>query len=308
MQASVIVCTFNRVVLLENTLSSLEKLTVPADWSWELLIVDNNSSDTTEETVKKFASNTKVRIRYIFEKKQGLSNARNRGISEAKGEIIAFADDDMEFDPNWLFHMIMTFKQFDCLCVAGKIIPKWECPKPPWIIEEGPYRTQKFHGSFDLGRQIKETNKSPFGGNMAFRRSVFERYGLFRTDLGRSGANLMSNEETELCQRLFSDGKSVIYNPKAVNYHLINKKQAQKSYYLKRNFCHGKSFARTTFLENNTIYYSGVPRYLFRECVSNIFKWQLTIHPHVRFFYKQKLYHVIGRIVEYYNMSRKKSN
>lgn len=305
MRASVIICTFNRALTLQNTLKSLEQLNMPGEWPWELLIIDNNSNDRTKQIVEVFSSNTKLILRYFFEKNQGLSNARNSGIENSKGDIIAFSDDDMEFDPYWLLHLISTFERFNCLCVAGKIIPKWQCDKPPWLIEVGPYRTRDFHGRFDLGSQTKEIKTSPFGGNMAFKRDVFNSYGLFRTDLGKSGTNFMCNEEIELCQRLLLDGKSIIYSPKAIVYHLINKEQTQKRYYLKRNFSHGKSSARMKSFFDNSVFYFGVPRHLYRKAFINLIRWLFTFESHVRFYHKQNLYHVLGRIVEHYNRSRK---
>jgi len=309
MRASVIICTFNRALSLKNSLKSIDKLIVPDNWPWELLVIDNNSSDVTRQIVESFSSNTKLKVKYFFEKQQGLSNARNRGIKESKGDIIAFSDDDMDFHPDWLFHIITTFDEFNCLCVAGKIVPKWKCQKPSWIIETGPYRTRDFHGGFDLGGQTRDINRAPFGGNMAFKRTVFDRYGVFRTDMGKSGLNLMSNEETELCQRLFLDGKSIMYNPKAIVYHLISEEQTLKSYYLKRNFSHGKSVARMSIYPDHTIYYFGIPKVLYRKLFSNSVKWLLTFKPHVRFYYKQNLYHILGKMEEHFDRwKRNKGN
>ena len=300
LRASVVICTYNRALSLQNTLNSIEKLNVPASLPWELLIVDNNSSDSTKQTIERFSASTDTdfTVKYCFERQQGLSAARNLGIKKSKGEIIIFTDDDMEFSPNWICHILTTFEKFDCLCVAGKILPKWRCEKPIWFNEKGPYRTRAFHGEFDLGGQMKQIDKAPFGGNMAFKRSVFEQYGDFRTDLGKSGTNHMSNEETELCQRIFVDGHSIVYCPEAVVYHLIEKDQTSKKYILTRNFSHGKSSARMKEYPAIMKLYFGIPIGLWRNLITCYLKWLFEYNSTKRFYYKHKFYHIMGKIDE----------
>ncbi len=299
MLATVIICTFNRSTSLHNTLKSLETLIVPQDWSWEIIIVHNTSDDDTKKIVSEFTSISKLNIRYVFEKRQGLSNARNFGINEAKGNILVFCDDDMEFDAYWLFHMISVFEQFDCICVAGKIIPKWTCGKPAWLIEQGPYRMASYDGKFDLGNTIQEIRRSPFGGNMAFYKNAFDKYGLFRSDLGRSGNTFTTDEEIELCDRLLSAGERIYYTPKAKVYHLLDMTQAKKSYYIARSFGHGKSYTRTQGVPENTI---KVLINLIRQIgrfSETFIKWLFTRNPNVRFYYKVKTYNRAGMTLEY---------
>ena len=98
MDISIIICTYNRSESLKRTLQSLKEMSVSDDIEWELLIVDNNSTDNTREAVNDFTKTSGLNCRYVFESKQGLSNARNRGVKEACGEIIAFTDDDVIVD------------------------------------------------------------------------------------------------------------------------------------------------------------------------------------------------------------------
>ena len=84
---------------------------MPEDWVWELIIVDNNSSDDTKMVAEAFVSETNISARYVFEARQGLSSARNRGIKEATGDIVAFSDDDMVFDPHWFFEILAVFEK-----------------------------------------------------------------------------------------------------------------------------------------------------------------------------------------------------
>src|SRR5262249_35027180 len=157
----------------------------------ELIIVDNNSTDDTRAVVADFGRVSGIKVRYIFEAQQGLCYARNTGIKAAKGEIIAFTDDDVTVDPQWLRRLTSAFEQFECLGVAGKIVPVWPYQKPLWLQMEGPIRLMSVIVSFDLGEELCEIVIPPFGANMAFRKVAFEKYGFFRTDLDRSGNDLL---------------------------------------------------------------------------------------------------------------------
>ena len=306
MRATVVICTFNRANSLRNTLMSIEKLVLPKDLLWELIIVDNNSCDNTRNVVEGFSSETKLNIRYVFEKRQGLSNARNRGIKESKGDIIVFSDDDMEFDPNWLFQIITIFEQFDCICVAGKIIPKWPNKRPRWLIEKGPYRMTAFDGRFDLGNQAQEITIPPFGGNMAFVKTAFNKYGFFRSDLGRSGNNLMANEENEFCDRLLDAGEKIVYSPKAIVHHLLDSTQETKRYYLTRAFNHAKSNIRMRYIPNSNTRYFRFPIKGILSLSENTIRWLFSINAPIRFFYKMRVYRSLGVLVESFNILTKK--
>lgn len=137
---TVIVCTYNRCESLRRTLNSLAQLSA-ADVSWELVVVDNHSKDDTAEVVRRFVENSTFAIRYVFEINQGLSYARNAGIRAARGEIIAFTDDDVVVDSNWLCELQRTFDQFDqfeCITVGGRIFALWTCEKSSWLELNGP--------------------------------------------------------------------------------------------------------------------------------------------------------------------------
>src|SRR6266540_2548384 len=124
---SAIICTYNRANSLQKTLKSLEDLVVPANLSWELIVVDNNSRDDTRAVVEGFARTARFPVRYVFAGRQGLCHARNTGITVARGEVMAFTDDDVTVDPCWLWHLKRTFDQCDCMGVAGRIVPVWTC-------------------------------------------------------------------------------------------------------------------------------------------------------------------------------------
>src|ERR1019366_3158512 len=105
MKTTVIVCTYNRCQVLAKTLESVAASKVPDSVEWEVLIVDNNSSDQTREVVEDFCRRYPGRFRYLFERRQGLSSARNAGIRESQSEILAFTDDDATVEPDWLWNL-----------------------------------------------------------------------------------------------------------------------------------------------------------------------------------------------------------
>ena len=140
MQLSVIICTWNRAELLREALNSLGKTELPQGIDWEVLIVDNNSTDETSEVCKEFVGQNPSRYRYIIEKRQGKSFALNTGIENAKGKILSFTDDDVTVDSVWLAETIRMFESTPCAGVSGKIVPVWNSPKPAWLTTDGPYR------------------------------------------------------------------------------------------------------------------------------------------------------------------------
>ena len=136
MNISVIICTYNRSGSLVRTLESFREVLHPKDAAWELVVVDNNSSDNTREVVDLFIEKSGIPCGYVFENKQGLSYARNNGVAEAKGEILSFTDDDVIVDKNWLQNIEHEFKEKDVACIGGKILPIWEKPQPEWLKGE----------------------------------------------------------------------------------------------------------------------------------------------------------------------------
>ena len=123
LSASVIVCTYNRASSLAQTLESLEKQVVRPGTEWEVVVVDNNSRDDTRAVVEGRQRNW-PRIRYLFERAQGLSNARNCGIRAARGEILLFTDDDVCPEPDWVQRILDGMALHECDACGGYIAPR----------------------------------------------------------------------------------------------------------------------------------------------------------------------------------------
>ncbi len=235
---SISICTHNGEKTLSQCLESLNKQTYQKN-KVEILVIDNASTDSTKNIAQDFIKKSKFKCRYIFEPKLGLSVARNRGIKEARGEIVAFIDDDATADKGWLKNLSRCFKNGDIWAVGGRVKPKFEIEPPDWL----PLKYLSVLTICNLGPKIKEVPHI-VGTNMAFMRGIFQQVGLFRTDLGRKGNNLLSGEELDLCERITKASGKIIYNPKVVVYHLVSRERLNKKYFCKRLLMEGFSWAR----------------------------------------------------------------
>src|ERR1700687_3103329 len=206
MLVTVAVCTFNRSASLRETLQSLAGCSAVPHVEWELLVVDNNSTDDTAAVVREFMRTATFEVRYLFEGAQGLSNARNTAIRSARGEIISFIDDDVILPSNWLFELTNAFRQFDAACVGGRVFLSPTLQLPTWWRKE--YDAPL--GKFDRGERIivsdsRNREMIGIGANLSFRHNIFDKYGAFSTSHGRTGTKLLMGEETELVERLLDD-------------------------------------------------------------------------------------------------------
>jgi glucosyl-dolichyl phosphate glucuronosyltransferase len=299
---SVVICTYNRSKTLAATLSSLAEMKDLQGLQWELIVVDNNSSDATRDVVEGFAKTSGLNVRYSFEPDQGLSRARNRGIQDARGDIIAFTDDDVIVERSWLEGLRSAFHQFDCEAVGGKIIPVWNSGKPHWFPEERGFNLGPAIVQFDLGDTARRINRSFVGANMAFKKAAFAKHGLFRTDLGRVKNDFGVAEETEFCQRLFDAGEVVVYTPHAIVYHPVEAKRARKVYFQTWYFHLGRTDVLLGAIPKNAICYFGVPRYLFRMMAKRVLGWLCSINSQRRFYNKVQAYWLAGMMFECRNL------
>lgn len=221
---SVAICTFNRAASLALTLETLEAQQ-GVDDAWELLIVENNCTDSTPEVVSRFAG--RLPLRRIVESEQGLSHARNRAIAEARGDLLVFTDDDVRLDPEWLRAFIRAPRCFPAAgYFAGRIVPDWEGDPPRWFRPETAHLFDGVLVSYDLGssgRPLRPEDPLPVGASFAVRRELFERNGEFRADLGVRGAENGRGEETEYLLRAQQAGTAGAYIGEARCWHPVDR-------------------------------------------------------------------------------------
>ena len=131
---SVLICTYNRAALLAQTLHALSRATLPEHCALEIVVVDNNSSDGTEEIVRRAAAAGPIPILYVHEAQQGKSFALNSGRRAARGDVIALTDDDVVPAGDWLVRIAANFRADDLVFVFGKVLPRWEVAPPPEML------------------------------------------------------------------------------------------------------------------------------------------------------------------------------
>lgn len=236
---SVVICTYNRSDMLRDTLQSWIDVHKDA-CQVELIVVDNNSSDDSRNVVEQFAERFDGKFVYTFEANPGLSFARNKGIEVAKGKLIAFVDDDIYFHESWLKEIFKAFRNHsEADCIGGNSIPVFETPRPDWLADN----LLQVFGSTRSGDSEKKMvfPEHPFGVNMAFKREVFDRIGMFNTCLGRIKKSLLSNEEKELFYRINQAGFNTIYIPAAIIHHRIPADRINQNWIIRRIFWQGIS-------------------------------------------------------------------
>lgn len=295
---TLVLCTYNRSGSLVLALKSVAASILPEQIAWEILVVDNNSTDETPAAVKDFCGAFPGRCRYILEHRQGLSHARNTGIQNARGDIVAFMDDDVTVDERWLHNLTASLYNGEWSGVGGRVLLKWSSCPPRWLSREGKQALSPF-AMFDLGLKAGELAESPVGANMAYRKVMFQKYGLFRTDLGRCAGSLMSNEDTEFGARLLAGGERFWYEPAAVVYHPVPENRLNKGYLLSWHFGDGRSAMRRFGPRPGTSWYIlGIPLYLARRITFRTVRWIFAVEASRRFTNKCKAWALAGQIME----------
>lgn len=314
MDISIIICTYNRAENLEQCFDCLASQEITGNFSWEVVLVDNNSSDHTKQFTQDYANRCNFTLRYAFEPKQGLSHARNHGIRSSNGDILIFIDDDIRVNINWLQSIYNTFIAHKCDAVGGRIHIESPSELPKWISPD----MYGFLGHQDFGNEPHQMDgyiEFPFGGNMAIKRSAFDKIGLFDTDLGRKGtglkkAELFKGEETDLFHRLAEAGGKFYYQPDALVLHKILAHQLRPGFFLTLH--NNAGILQTT--KDRHIYQrtlAGIPLFIFRQFTNSIGKYLqlfLTKGPYSSFRQLMNVAYFWGMICGYYKKHLIKCN
>ena len=264
---SIIVCTYNRERYLGETLERLASN--PNNGSWELVLVNNNSTDSTENICNSFAAkHPDISFHYFIEKKQGLSHARNRGITEAKGDWLVFLDDDAFVEKDYIKTLQSQItKHSDAGAFGGQITPFFEDGEPDWI---NPW-AMGFVSAINKGNDVCLFGKKeyPIGANMGIARRVIEQVGDFNTSLGRTGNNLMGGEEKDIFNRIRQAGFAIYYFPGIGVQHCIPERRTTTDFIARLEDGVGKSEKQRTLSISKQ-------KYLLRLLAEGI-KWGGTI-------------------------------
>lgn len=306
MDISVVVCTYNRCQILATALESIAQSRLPQSISWEVVVVDNNSTDQTPEIVKDVCQRHPDRFRYVFEPRPGKSYALNTGVVQSQGAIIAFADDDTTVEPTWLERLTAPLRFGDWSAAGGPVVLQWSSPRPSWLTMDD---TLAPLAGLNPDRQAGEISEPMlYGGNVAFRRAMFATYGGFRTDLGPSPnrETPRPNEDTEFVRRLLIAGERIFYEPSAIVFHPVPACRLRKDYFLDWWFDKGRADFLTFGLPAEMKWRpGGVPLCFLRRVAHWTVRWAIALDEPQRFSNRLKVQWLLGNIVEARRQSRK---
>lgn len=258
-KVSVVVCTYNRADRLPLCLDSLARQTLDAS-AFEVLVVDNNSTDRTPDIVRAAAA-ARPNVRGLTEPRQGAALARNTGLSAAAGEVCAFIDDDAIAPPDWLERYERAFAAVtpDTVAIGGEINALWEAPRPPWLTNNLlPYLSACV--SFDRTPRYIDQRQWIIECNCAYRRETFLQYGGFTAALGRRGTSLVSGEN--LVNKIMqARGLRIFYEPSIVVDHLIPAARMNKAWFRSRLFWQGVThWLEEAYAAEQKVEIPGLPR------------------------------------------------
>lgn len=272
---SIIIPTYNRAHLLPITLDSFLAQSYPHD-RYEIIIADNNSSDSTHEVAMQYVESPAVSVNYIFEQRQGVHYARNSAALQANGDIFYFTDDDMVADPDLLLSIIQVFS-YDPLigCATGKILPRFEVQPPKWVER---HLINAYLSLTDRDRPeqfvISSSDAMVYSCHQAIRRDVFIKSGGYNPE--NTAGIWIGDGETGLNLKIMALGHRFAYTANSIIYHLIPKNRMTLGYLVSRlgnqGFCDSFTEYRSHRKKNEIL-----PRLFMRSTVGTLKLMMMTL-------------------------------
>ena len=272
---SIAVCTYNRADRLPCLIQALrfQKCPVP----FEIIVIDNNSTDNTLQVLKKLMSFSGATLRYIKEIRQGIVHARNCAIEHTKNSsYLAFIDDDELPGPDWLKAAADALHREGAECVGGEIqvsLPSGQ--RPHWLEEE----LLGFLGEKKQGAEafwIASRSTPIWSGNIAYRTSVFAKGLRFDVRYNREGNGIGGGEDAIMFEEMLRMGTRIRYSPDMMVEHFVEEWKLRRSYFLKLHFLAGRKFGQCAADDyKKTI--MGIPPFMleqaFRHCSKTLIKY-----------------------------------
>jgi len=243
---TMIICTRDRATQLRKVLGSAVDLQIPPGLKWELLVVDNGSTDETGEVARSYRD--RLPLRLVREERAGLSNARNKGVEETAGQYICWTDDDVLLDPQWLAAYWAAFNRHpEAAVFGGRITPVLEPPTPAWFARlSADWPIKILLASRDFGEEPCQLSFAreivPWGANFAVR-TAEQRQVAYEPGLGVSPDHRRIGEEAEVAFRLLSSGATGWWVPAAKVSHMISTQRQSWDYIYDFNAAYGETLA-----------------------------------------------------------------
>jgi glycosyltransferase involved in cell wall biosynthesis len=272
---TLLVCTYNRRDDLREMLETAVRQETDGSFTYEVLVVDNNSTDDTRAVVEAFVAAGHAKVRYLFERRQGKAFALNTGLAAARGWIYTIADDDFVLPPDWVGKIVRGFREHpDVSFVSGKVLPRWQGRVPAWAgvpehwsaIALADYGDQPFYA--DANRQVCLLACS-------FKRADVDAVGGYRADLGVSSDLIGGVEDLEILQRLWNAGRRGVYLPHISFEHKVPDERVTKEYHRRWHAGHGRFYARLRdpAFERSRLRVLGVPAHMYRQAAQAAAGW-----------------------------------
>ncbi len=265
LDVTVAICTWNRSELLAQTLERFTDLRLPSGVGWEVIVVNNNCTDATDEVIAAFVN--RLPLRRVFEGTPGLSNARNAAIRETRGRWLVFTDDDVLVDQNWISACLATAQRWPTAAVIGGRIEPWFVQQPhPDVLEAFPCVKQGFCG-IDLGadERVLKDDEYVYGANMAYRADAIKGV-WFDKRLGPTGTGTVNGDEVHYIRQLRAVGAQVVWSPLMKVKHYVEPSRLTVPYLSRYYRDHGRSLVRlgmTPWLWTPGSVLLGAPRWLW---------------------------------------------
>jgi glycosyltransferase involved in cell wall biosynthesis len=268
MDASVVICTRNRADSLARTLEALAAMARPAGWTWEVVVVDNGSTDATSAVLARFAAH--LPLVAVVEARPGLSNARNRGVAAARGRYLLWTDDDVLVDPGWLAAYAQAAHTWpEAALFGGKVIPVLEEPVAAWFAAS---RDELAHllAARDFGPTSRPLGEGcmPFGANYVVRAEEQRRFPYDPALGAGAGRNSRVGEETRVIEAVLAAGGSGVYVPAATVRHMISPRRQTFAHVLACYRGHGETAALNERARPARLP-GGVPPWLLRRIAAS---------------------------------------
>ncbi len=243
-QVTIAVCSYNRAERLPALVGALRVLACPLPF--EVLVIDNNSSDTTPQVLNDLSAQSGVPLRHVREARQGIVHARNRAIAEtAQRDYLLFIDDDELPLPGYATAALDALGREGADCVGGRIeVPFRDIERPRWLTDE----VAGFLGALDYGAEpfwICDTRTPIWSGNVGYRRAALERYQLrFDPRYNRAGDGVGGGEDAMMFRALIARKAAIRYRPDMAIEHLIDASKLRRAYFLRLHYTAGVKLGR----------------------------------------------------------------
>lgn len=241
---SICICTFKRPHLLARLLNSLTDLVTENKFDFDIVVVDNDSSQSGKPIVDNFLNQRKIPIKYLEEARQNISYARNKSVKNASGDFIAFIDDDEYPDSKWLLNLYINREKYKADGVLGPVKPHFEVEPPKWLIKSKICERE----SFDTGYNITNYKYTRTGNALLKTQILSDLKEPFDPKFG-----LIGGGDADYFKRMINKGYTFVWCNEACVYETVTPPRFKRSYYIQRAFTRGATSTYSPAISVNTI-------------------------------------------------------